>query len=291
MTGNAELVNKSPGLVGSIPNERAFKLDRSVRVKKGKSGSDKIVPEWVAWVLPLSIIGLWLAATHLSWIKPYFIPKPEIMFSRFVEMVEKERFLNDFWISFHVMLIGYVLGVAIGFATGVSAGLSRTFDKAVSPTINVLRQIPALAWIPLFVLFLGISVTMKVVFLAKIVAIPLFLNTFQGIRSVSKEFIEVAQVFEYSSWKTLRKVILPAAFPSIFTGLRFSLGYSWGAVVFIEMLNGKNGVGWVLNDAMDLLDTPRLYVAIVVIGAIGLTLDSILGKIEKNLMKWKRQAL
>jgi sulfonate transport system permease protein len=290
MTANQEIISK-PFLASAIPIKFIKRQDKIATGKSNRTSSTKDVAHYISFILPIGIIALWVAATHLGWIKPYFIPKPETIFSRFIEMVTKDKFLNDFWISFHIMLIGYVLGALFGLLNGISAGLSRFVDKFISPTINVFRQVPPIAWLPIFILFFGIGSTMKIVFLAMVVSIPIFLNTFQGIRSVSKEYLEVAQVFEYSSFQTLKKVVLPAAFPAIFTSLRFCLGAAWGMIVFVEMMNGKNGMGWVLNDSMELLDTPRTYVTIVVIGFVGFAFDCILSLVEKNLMSWKRQAL
>ena len=120
-------------------------------------------------------------------------------------MVTKEKFLNDFWISFHIMLIGYVLGAFFGLLNGISAGLSRFVDKFISPTINVFRQVPAIAWLPYFILFFGIGSTMKIVFLAMVVSIPIFLNTFQGIRSVSKNFSKRRRYLNIQASKPLKK--------------------------------------------------------------------------------------
>lgn len=289
MQTDAEIALKTP-LKKTISIQKTA-LNNKKRERVYKPADTRFIQKYVGWILPISILILWTAATNLNWIKPYFVPRPNTIYDRFIEMIEKERFLNDFWLTFWVMLTGYGIGVILGVTTGITAGLSKTFDRAVSPTIHVIRQIPPIAWVPLFVLFLGIATLMKLAFLAKVVAITIFLNTFQGIRNVGKEYLEVGQIFEYSKWQTLVRIVLPAAFPSIFVGLRFALGLSWGYIVFVEMLNGRNGIGWVLGDAMELMDTSRMYVTILVIGFVGFLFDTILGQIEKKLMIWKRQAL
>jgi sulfonate transport system permease protein len=242
-------------------------------------------------IVPVVFVLLWILITEKGWIKPYFLPKIPKIGIRFVEMLRFENLLQDFWISFHVMLIGYGLGVALGLFQGFVLGISRTSDTMFSPVLNAIRQVPILAWYPLFVLFFGITTPMKIVMITVGVFIHVYLNVYQGIRAVNKEYIEVAQVFEYTQWQTVRKVIFPAAFPAIYTGLRLAAGFSWAYVVFAEMMNGRRGMGWILQDAQELLDAPRLYVAIIIIGIVGFSIDFLLGFLEKRVMRWKRQAL
>jgi sulfonate transport system permease protein len=242
-------------------------------------------------VVPAIILLVWVLITEKEWIKPYFVPRLEKIFVRSIEMVRFENLLNDFWLSFHVMLIGYACGVALGLFQGFLLGISRVSDTMFSPTLNAIRQVPLIAWFPLFVLFLGITTPMKIVFITLGVFIHVYLNVYQGIRAVNREYIEVARVFEYTQWQTVKKVIFPAAFPAIYTGLRLAAGFSWGYVVFAEMMNGRRGMGWVLQDAQELLDAPRLYVTIFIIGFFGFAIDFLLGMLEKRVMRWKRQAI
>jgi len=242
-------------------------------------------------VVPAIILLVWVLITEKEWIKPYFVPRLEKIFVRSIEMVRFENLLNDFWLSFHVMLIGYACGVALGLFQGFLLGISRVSDTMFSPMLNAIRQVPLIAWFPLFVLFLGITTPMKIVFITLGVFIHVYLNVYQGIRAVNREYIEVARVFEYTQWQTVKKVIFPAAFPAIYTGLRLAAGFSWGYVVFAEMMNGRRGMGWVLQDAQELLDAPRLYVTIFIIGFFGFAIDFLLGMLEKRVMRWKRQAI
>jgi len=242
-------------------------------------------------IVPAILIALWVLVTEKGWIKPYFIPKIPKIGTRFIEMIRFESLLSDFWISFHVMLIGYVAGVILGLIQGFALGISRLNDALFAPTLNAVRQVPLIALFPLFVLFLGITTPMKIVFITLGVFIHVYLNVYQGIRAVNREYIEVARVFEYTKWQTVRKVIFPAAFPAIYTGLRLAAGFSWGYVVFAEMMNGHRGIGWILSDAQELLDAPRLYVTIVIIGFFGFAIDFLLGMLEKRVMSWKRQAI
>jgi sulfonate transport system permease protein len=261
------------------------------RSLRGNGISKNIINLILQLIVPAVIISIWILITEKGWIKPYFIPKIPKIGIRFIEMIRFENLLSDFWLSFHVMLIGYALGVTLGLIQGFILGISRISDTMFSPVLNAIRQVPLIAWFPLFVLFLGITTPMKIVFITVGVFIHVYLNVYQGIRAVNNEYIEVARVFEYTQWQTVRKVIFPAAFPAIYTGLRLAAGFSWGYVVFAEMMNGRRGMGWVLQDAQELLDAPRLYVTIVIIGFFGFAIDFLLGLLEKRVMRWKRQTI
>ncbi len=276
---------------GVASGSRAFQVTEQAEPLPVRKTRKKFPVLVLKLVVPVILFAFWILITEKDWIKPYFVPKIEKIAVRFVEMVRFESLLDDFWVSFHVMLIGYVLGVTLGLIQGFMLGISRINDTLFSPTLNAVRQVPLLAWFPLFVLFFGINTPMKVVFITVGVFVHVYLNVYQGIRAVNKEYIEVANVFEYTRWQTVRRVIFPAAFPAIYTGLRLAASFSWGYVVFAEMMNGRRGMGWILNDAQELLDAPRLYVAIVIIGFFGFFLDYLLGLLEKRVMHWKRQPM
>jgi sulfonate transport system permease protein len=161
-------------------------------------------------------------------------------------------------------------------------------DQFLGPTLNSFRQVPPLAWLPLIVLWIGTGNLAKSIMIGKAVFFPVFLNTLQGIRGVSKEYIEVARIFEFKRGQLLRKVILPAALPSIFVGLRYGAGLAWAFVIVAEMLGGRYGLGYVLMRSQELLLTGELFVVIVIIGLVGFGVDLGLRRIEARALRWKK---
>jgi sulfonate transport system permease protein len=145
-----------------------------------------------------------------------------------------------------------------------------------------------MAWIPLIILWFGIGEISKTIIIAKSVFVPVFLNTLQGIRGVPKDYIEVAAVLELGYFKLLRKVILPSALPSIFTGLRLGAGFSWMAVVAAEMLGGLTGLGYGLLRARDFLESDKLIALMIVIGLVGLVLDRLIRLLESRVLHWRK---
>jgi sulfonate transport system permease protein len=240
-------------------------------------------------ILPAAILLSWQLATGwLHWVKPVFLPSPWIVVTSFYDMLVNQGLLTDIRVSANVVLQGFILGSIVGVGIGILSGLSKTVERFLGPTLNSLRQVPPLAWLPLIVLWIGMGTVAKDILIAKVVFFPVFLNTLQGIRGVSKEHIEVARIFEYKRWRLLRKVILPAAAPSIFVGLRYGAGLAWAFVIAAEMLGGRYGLGYLLMRSQDLLLTDQLFVVIVIIGGVGFAVDVVLRKVEGHLLRWKK---
>jgi sulfonate transport system permease protein len=239
-------------------------------------------------ILPVLVLSTWASASALHWVKPIFLPSPWSVVRTFKEMLFEEALLTDFRVSALIVIEGFFIGAVFGLAAGVAAGLSKTVERLLGPILNSIRQVPPLAWLPLIVLWVGIGPLAKGVMIGKAVFFPVFLNTLQGIRGVSKDFVEVARIFEYNQILLLRKVVIPAALPSIFVGLRYGAGLAWAVVIAAEMLGGKLGLGYLLVRSQELLLTQQLFVIIVIIGGVGFGVDVVLRRVEGNLLRWKK---
>jgi sulfonate transport system permease protein len=246
------------------------------------------LPISVGAVLPLAILGLWELASHLRWVKPVFLPTPEKTLVAFVTMLTKQDFLLDFLASIEIVLQGFIYGACLGIVLGAAAGLSRTVQRILGPTLDSIRQIPAIAWLPLIVLWLGIGPLAKVVIITKVVFFPVFLNTLQGIRGVPKDYIDLAQVLTLQRWQFIRRITIPAATPSILVGVRYGAGLAWAMVVVAEGLSGMQGIGYLIFRAQALLLTDQLLVCMVIIGLVGFIIDRGVLLVERHLLRWKQ---
>lgn len=275
--------------VGPI-EKPAVTLDQAARTARSrrKRRTVRLKDLGLGVVVPLLVLVVWELATRRHWVKPYFLPRPLSVIAAFKEMLFEEGLLTDFRVSAVVVLEGFFLGGVLGLLTGIGAGVSKTVERLLGPVLNSIRQVPPLAWLPLIVLWVGIGPLAKGVMIAKAVFFPVFLNTLQGIRGVGKEYVEVARIFEYRRALLLRRVIIPAALPSIFVGLRYGAGLAWAFVIAAEMLSGKLGLGYLLMRSQELLLTEQLFVVIVVIGTVGFAVDVTLRRIESGLLRWKR---
>lgn len=238
-------------------------------------------------ILPAAIFGLWELASHRAWVPAVFLPTPEKTALAFVDMVRNEGFQDDLLSSLAIVAESFACGTILGLAVGLLAGLSRTADRVLGPTLDAVRHVPPVAWLPLIVLWAGIGPLGKLVFIVKVVFFPVFLSTMQGIRAVSKEHLELAQVLTLTRWQLIRRVILPGAMPSILTGLRYGASLAWALIVVAEGLSGLKGIGFLIFRAQALLMTDQLLVCMVVIGTIGFLIDRGMRQIERHVLRWR----
>lgn len=279
LSGAKELSAPNEIELGSVRPPRSDVLRAWLRRQKGKL---------LGLVLPTTILAAWELATRFGLIRPLFMPAPEAVVASFFEMWAHEGLLGDFWTSASVVAEGFLIGATLGLLVGFAAGLSKTVEQLLGSVLDSIRQVPALAWFPLIALWAGIGSPAKIIIIAKTVFFPVFLNTLQGIRSVPREYIEVGQIFNYSRALLLRRIILPAASPSIFVGLRYGAGLAWAFIIAAEMLGGRYGLGYLLTRSQELLLTDQLFVVIVIIGLVGFSVDVVFRVTERRVLRWKR---
>ncbi len=259
----------------------------------GDIGSSKLGPRLLALfntiAVPVLLLALWQVLSGSGVLLDVILPSPVKVVKAFIEMVKDGTLGVDLAVSGKRVLIGYLWGAGIALILGVLSGLNKIVERIVSPIINVIRQIPLYAWMPLIILWFGIGEVSKEIIIARGVLIPIFLNTLQGIKGVQAEYFELAEVLELKKSVFLRKIVLPSAISSIFTGLRLGAGNAWMAVVAAEMLGGLTGLGYALMKSREFLWSDKLIALMVVIGVIGVVIDVILRKIEESTLKWKKK--
>jgi sulfonate transport system permease protein len=243
---------------------------------------------YIGAILPLIILGLWQASSSFNWIEPVFLPAPIKVVQAFWYMLTRQDLLMDIRASVFIIAQAFVYGTLLGVGLGFAAGLSRPVELFFGGTINTLRHIPTVAWIPLVVVWLGLGAPAKIVVLTKSIFIPVFLNTLQAIRGVDQNFIELAQALKLSRRQLIRRVIFPAIVPVVMITLRYSVGLSWALVVVAEGISGLEGLGFLIFRAQNLLMTDQLLVCMVLIGLIGYGLDRLLYWMQRRLLRWQR---
>jgi sulfonate transport system permease protein len=244
-------------------------------------------PPAVGAILPLAVLGAWYWTTARGMVKPLFLPSPMAVVAAFRQMVLTEGFSKDLLASLSVVVRGWFWGTLVGVTLGVAGGSSRGVERAVGPLLNGLRQVPALAWFPLIALWIGVGNMAKEVVIAKSVFFPVLLNTLQGIRNIPPNYVEMGRVFGFTRGQMLRRVVFPAAAPTIVVGIRYAAGLAWAMIVAAEMLSGRTGLGFLLEQSQDMLLTDHLFVVIVTIGVVGFTVDTGLRYVERRLFRWK----
>lgn len=259
----------------------------------GDIGSSKLWPRLLALLntiaVPVLLLALWQILSGSGLLLDVILPSPVKVVKGLIEIIRDGTLGVDLAVSGKRVLIGYLWGAGIALILGVLSGLNKIVERIVSPIINVIRQIPLYAWMPLIILWFGIGEVSKEIIIARGVLIPIYLNTVQGIKGVQAEYFELAQVLELKRAVFLRKIVLPSAISSIFTGLRLGAGNAWMAVVAAEMLGGLTGLGYALMKSREFLWSDKLIALMVVIGVIGVIIDVILRKIEESTLKWKKK--
>lgn len=239
------------------------------------------------FVSPLVLLLGWEALSRLGVISPRSLAAPStILASAWALTVTGELPLN-LAVSLLRVSVGFALGTALGVGLAMLAGLSRLGEDIVDAPVQMVRTLPFLALVPLFILWFGIGELPKVALVTLGALFPVYLNVFAGIRGIDPRLIEMAQVFGLSRSTLIRRVILPGALPSFLVGLRFALGVSWLSLVVAEQINASSGIGHLITDARDFLRTDIIVVGLMVYALLGLAADALVRALEQRLLRWR----
>ena len=244
------------------------------------------------WVLPVLLLLFWWAAVRFAWTDSKLLVSVAQVWERAVEQTTSGALWEGLRASLWRDLAGFAIGASAGLVFGAALGLSRLLENLVGPSFHTVKQISLFAWVPLISVWFGLGDSAKVAFLSLAAFFPVALNTFEGIRGVPREFIEVAQVFKLTRLQWLTKVVLPAASPSIFTGLHLGLIYAWLATLGAEYLlvSGK-GIGNTMIDGRENFWMDLVVFGMIVVGVVGFILNWAAGLIETRLLAWRGSTL
>ncbi len=185
-------------------------------------------------------------------------------------------------------LVGFSLGALAGIAAGIALSFSALARRLVLPSINALKQVSIFAWVPLISVWFGLGEASRIFFIAFSVFFPVLFNTAEGIASVPSELLEVAQVFRFSRWQAVRRIVWPAALPSVFTGLYVGLVMSWMVTLGAEyMLTATHGVGYLLLDGRENFRMDQVILGVIVVGIIGFGVHAVADAAERRLLRWR----
>jgi len=230
----------------------------------------------LAWVVPALLLVAWWSVTQVHLVPEQILPAPAIVVRAFSALIASGDLQSNLLISLNRVGYGFGAGALAGLGFGAAMGFSDGFARLVRPTFLIIAQVPVLAWLPFLMLLLGIGEALKIVLVAKSVFVPVTLSTTAGIRSVPARWLELARVLRFSRWKTLCRVILPAALPQLFGGLRYGLTHAWMALVVVELLASYEGIGYLMIYSRQLFQLDVMVAIMLVIGAVGLLFDRVL---------------
>ena len=243
------------------------------------------------WPSPVILIALWQAGSMLALIPEQKIASPAQILATGRQLVLDGTLGSETLVSVQRVAAGFAIGAVIGVALAVVAGLSRLGENAVDPLLQIVRMLPLFGLIPVFIVWFGIGELPKIILIALGAAIPLYLNTFAGIRGVDAKLAEVGRVQRLTRAETIRHIVLPGALPQALTGLRQSLGVAWLALVVAEQVNANAGLGFMISQATQFLRNDVILVALAVYAVLGLITDALVRLLERRALAWRRGIL
>jgi sulfonate transport system permease protein len=239
------------------------------------------------WVSPLLILVVWQLLCMGGILDERTMASPTQILGRAVELVQDGTLGSAILVSLKRVGLGLAIGATIGLVLALVAGLSRIGDAAVDPPMQMLRTLPFLGLIPLFIIWMGIGETPKIALIALGVAFPLYLNTLAGIRGIDRKTMEAARAMHLTWAQRIRHVVLPGAMPQMLTGLRQSLGIAWLALIVAETVSASSGLGYLINHARDFLQIDVIVVGLAVYSVLGLVTDALVRYLESRALAWR----
>ena len=238
-------------------------------------------------LLPLTLALGWELAVWLGWSNGRLVPPPSRVFATILELARSGELTRHILATLYRVGLGFVLGVAAGTLLGAIAGYWSLARRLLDSTVQALRAIPSIAWVPLFILWLGIFETSKVALIAVGVFFPVYLGVMGAILSVDRKIVEVGRIFRLSGPAMIRRILLPAVLPAYVVSLRVGLGLGWMFVVAAEFMGASEGLGYLLIDGQQLGKPAQIVAAIVIFAILGKTTDWLIEIGTAPLLRWQ----
>jgi sulfonate transport system permease protein len=242
---------------------------------------------WLVVVGPLVLLGAWWFATTVGGVSSQILASPSTVASTAWDLTRSGDLPEALLVSLRRVALGLLLGVSVGTVLALLSGLFPIGERLLDPLVQMFRTMPALALVPLFILWFGIDERPKVLLVAFAVAFPIYVNLHAGIRGVDGRLVEAGRVFGLGRWGLVRHVVLPGALASWLVGLRFSLGIAWIVLVAAEQINSTSGIGALMTNAQNLLQTDVILVGLLVYSALGLASDRLVRVLERWALSWR----
>jgi sulfonate transport system permease protein len=238
------------------------------------------------WALPLGILAAWQALSVAGLIPGRVLPAPTEVIAAGWKLLQSGELIRNIGVSFLRAIVGFAIGGSIGFAFGLANGLSQRSERVFDSTLQMVRNIPHLALIPLVILWFGIDEEAKLFLVALGVLFPIYINTQHGIRTVDPQLVEMGRTYGMSATALFWRVILLGALPSIFVGLRYALGIMWLTLIVAETIAASSGIGYMAMQAREFLLVDIVVLSILIYALLGKLADSTARLLERLCLSW-----
>jgi sulfonate transport system permease protein len=238
-------------------------------------------------IVPVALAVAWEIVVRLGWSTGRLAPPPSVVFQTFVDLARTGELQRDALITLSRVAAGFALGAAVATVVGAATGYSPLLRRLLDPSLQALRAIPSIAWIPLFILWLGIFEASKVTLIAVGVFFPVYLGLMGAIQSVDRKLVEVGRAFRLSDFEMVRRILLPAVLPAYVISLRSGLGLGWMFVVAAELMGASEGLGYLLIDGQQLGKPAEIIAAIVAFAIVGKATDWLIALVAAPFLRWE----
>jgi len=237
-------------------------------------------------IIPIVVLVVWQLLGQLGWISTRILPTPLAVAKAAVKLTLSGELIQYIGSSTMRALIGFGIGGAIGFILGILNGLSHTANRLLDSSVQMVRNVPHLALIPLVIIWFGIGETAKIFLVALGTFFPIYMNTLHGIRSIDPGLIEMAKVYRLQGKDLYRHVIFPGAVSSILVGVRYALGFMWLTLIVSETISSNSGIGYMAMNAREFMRLDVVVLAIIIYALLGKLSDTIAKLLEQKLLQW-----
>jgi sulfonate transport system permease protein len=259
----------------------------TVKVKKNIHFHPNVKSALLSSLVPIGLLIVWEICSKNGIFPQHLLPAPSAILDTIVGMSIDGSLWEHIGITLYRLFIGFLIGVSSAVLLGSAVGYFKTVESLFDPLIQAFRSIPSLAWVPLFILWMGIGEPSKIVLIAVGVFFPVYLNIVSGIQGVDRKLIEVGKVYNFNSWQLIRKIILPASLPSFLVGIRSGLGLGWMFVVAAELMGASKGIGYLLVYGQNTYSPELIISSIVLFAVFGKLTDSLLKGLEVKTLHWQ----
>lgn len=253
-------------------------------IKKNDKGLQSII---LGSIFPIILVLVWELLSRIGIFPSYQLPAPSAIFQTVMGMAQDGFLWSHISITVYRVFVGFILGTVAAVTLGALVGFYKKAEQLFDPIIQAFRSIPSLAWVPLFILWMGIGEPSKITMIAVGVFFPVYLNSVSGITGVDRKLIEVGKMYGLNSFQLVRRIILPASMPSFLVGLRSGLGLGWMFVVAAELMGASKGLGFLLVFGQNMSQPEVIISSIILFAIIGKLSDWMLKKIETRSLHWQ----
>jgi sulfonate transport system permease protein len=242
--------------------------------------------QFAPWLVPAALILLWQVLAQVGLITTRILPAPTQVVEAAVRLTWSGELPHNVALSLWRAVVGFLIGGSIGLSLGVLNGASRLAEQLLDSSLQMIRNIPHLALIPLVILWFGIGDSARIFLVVLGVFFPIYINTFHGIRAIDPNLIEMGKVYQLKARELFWQIILPGALPNILVGLRYSLGLMWLTLIVAETIAADSGIGYMAMNAREFMQTDVVVLSILLYALLGKLADVAVRRLERWWLPW-----